>query len=446
MSNIASGSSHTLPTTSSGDDRSGGAQNSRANTIVEDAGIDDSPPPLAEDSDWSTDDSVADDSEEESEDDVVVTRLRPRSDSIPSRSGSIPSLQSVSDSSESMGEETEESDEEGSEVADEEASEFLQGFAIPAGLRLQLEDLARSGLGPQDLIDILLSAPRSQQALDNDPKRAEILLSGLETVPTHLVRRYEELRKADGSPDDGCIICRDDFTSESDSPSPDDEHGTEPFSELPFHPTPTIILVFPCPGRHLFHHDCLSPWLARKTTCPTCRFDIDPDSLTLRKSPLRTQGGPATQPAPERSWHPPRVVSLVEWLEDEEYFREHGVRHERVPQMTSDVPAGKPSASLTEESREGLEDEWIDEDEPVEAAIPTTAELLAHLANTTQPAYPYLTALAALRASSSDSRSQTTLPRGSLQVRLMGRRGAVRLRESNGPVETVPDSLEDSAS
>ena len=40
------------------------------------------------------------------------------------------------------------------------------------------------------------------------------------------------------------------------------------------------VLALPC--GHLFHAGCLAPWFGSHTTCPTCRFDIDPESLTLR--------------------------------------------------------------------------------------------------------------------------------------------------------------------
>ena len=59
---------------------------------------------------------------------------------------------------------------------------------------------------------------------------------------------------------------------------------------------PQRILAFPCTGMHLFHAGCLAPWLARKTTCPTCRFDIDPGSLTLRLE--RFADRPTRQPPP----------------------------------------------------------------------------------------------------------------------------------------------------
>ncbi|KIK65297.1 hypothetical protein GYMLUDRAFT_345274 [Collybiopsis luxurians FD-317 M1] len=146
-----------------------------------------------------------------------------------------------------------------------------------------------------------------------DPERARILVEGLEDVPVGLLRRLERV-----SPESsGCAICweklleddaeylkreeeqenkkaaecaaKADGTDliESGSTTSNDAQvagsSTETLSsqaikrKIPKYPR---IVTLPC--AHLFHADCLVPWFTRpnQTTCPTCRFNIDPDNLT----------------------------------------------------------------------------------------------------------------------------------------------------------------------
>lgn len=178
-----------------------------------------------------------------------------------------------------------------------------------------------------DLLEWLMSPQRL--AADNDPQRAEVLVAGLEAVSDELVRRYEKLRGGEGDAAEGCAICRDDYLIPHECDPADfwklseRELTTAHFAMLPFHPSPHQILAFPCPGRHLFHLSCLAPWLARKTTCPTCRFDIDPHSLTLRQS-----GTISLYAAGMGMWKPPAVSGLEDWLAEEERYKEEGHRPE----------------------------------------------------------------------------------------------------------------------
>ena len=54
----------------------------------------------------------------------------------------------------------------------------------------------------------------------------------------------------------------------------------------------SAVLALPC--GHLFHAGCLAPWFGSHTTCPTCRFDIDPESLTLRMPQHHSRSGAGT--------------------------------------------------------------------------------------------------------------------------------------------------------
>jgi Ring finger domain len=187
-----------------------------------------------------------------------------------------------------------------------------------------------------------------------DPERAKRLVDGLEEVPVGLVRRLgrvgggglegEEGVGASGG-DGGCAICWDslldgDLNGEgwakkekekeegaaaegenvsetaaaatetgassmeaptsadtiveaSPSSTKDVESGTEaePKSNSSEPEQPKIVSL-PC--AHVFHAACLIPWFSRprQTTCPTCRFNIDPENLTYvrRRAPANNAG------------------------------------------------------------------------------------------------------------------------------------------------------------
>ena len=150
-----------------------------------------------------------------------------------------------------------------------------------------------------------------------DPERAKRLVGGLEEVSVGLIKR---LKRVGGEGDEGstnCAVCWEDLLdgdggfevkqAEGKKADVDEDtimaSGSGPStssdpSERPEHPK---IVSLPC--SHVFHANCLLPWFTRphRTTCPSCRFDIDPDSLTYvhrprqRRHRTRRQQPPAQQ-------------------------------------------------------------------------------------------------------------------------------------------------------
>ncbi|KAI0769106.1 hypothetical protein BD413DRAFT_559759 [Trametes elegans] len=198
----------------------------------------------------------------------------------------------------------------------------------------------------------------------DDPERAQRLVDGLEEVPAGLIKRmqhvggpgtaqgevpmcavcWESLLDPDGGGFEGnaelakaeAAAAREDSASEQErerpmdldtptpashsepSSSPGASSSTTPSTSSGETESPKIV-VLPC--SHVFHASCLLPWFSKpgRTTCPSCRFDIDPDSLTYRPRPLRArraqhphppQPGDAPQSQPPSAFGPIPLSSL----------------------------------------------------------------------------------------------------------------------------------------
>ncbi|KAK7690177.1 hypothetical protein QCA50_006828 [Cerrena zonata] len=192
-----------------------------------------------------------------------------------------------------------------------------------------------------------------------DPVRAEIIMAALEVIPNNLITRYEKLRGGVSHEFEGCPICQEDFVTEGETGELDETVAY--LAELPNNQyRPQAILAFPCPGMHLYHDSCISPWLSRKTTCPSCRFDIDPKSLTLS----------CVRILRPKKWEPPKNAGFLLWLRRAE-AKQGGAQ--RKPSLADHPPLARYgdslAASVEYDDRDAFDeddDAWTtdDEDDP----------------------------------------------------------------------------------
>ena len=97
-----------------------------------------------------------------------------------------------------------------------------------------------------------LTRPLGADGTQSGEGRANKILDTLEVVDEHLLERFFALKAGSGEDGRGCAVCYEDLKT-------------------------LVGKVVALPCTHVFHGNCLLQWFQNHATCPSCRFDLDPE-------------------------------------------------------------------------------------------------------------------------------------------------------------------------
>jgi len=146
----------------------------------------------------------------------------------------------------------------------------------------------------EGFFDVLRGIRPDEDEVKEDKEQAKTLIGALPEVSKELLER---LGKAGEEEDGMCPICYEKFLDDTNWARNDESPDTM-----------SSFKVVSMPCAHIFHSACLIPWFSkpRQTTCPTCRFDIDPWNLTA--------SNPRPEISPDADGNPADIMMHFEAL------------------------------------------------------------------------------------------------------------------------------------
>lgn len=212
----------------------------------------------------------------------------------------------------------------------------------PAGMLVDLFGNAfrgRSGdyvWGQQGLDDVISQLMEQTRGSTAPPPASDEAIAKLEKFSRKDIEKVRQARNRE------CSTCMDSFEDEESAPAHDASKdsnlptGITGSSEMDVDDPPETapeegqqdeLVMMPC--KHLFHEDCLIPWLKNSGTCPVCRVSLEPKKTTEDSSQTSAESSagpsstttfvPATsEGSAQFNTHPNRPISSTGFIQERE--------------------------------------------------------------------------------------------------------------------------------
>lgn len=148
--------------------------------------------------------------------------------------------------------------------------------------------------GQQGLDDVITQLMDQTRGSTAPPPASDEAINQLDRFSRKDVARVRQARNRE------CATCMDSFEEEEESPepsmdsnrlsstlkTPSGQEDDDPPEVIPLEEQQDELMMMPC--KHLFHLDCLKPWLKTNGTCPVCRVGLDKQATKTNESAAPT--------------------------------------------------------------------------------------------------------------------------------------------------------------